>query len=149
MSVPDYQSFMFPFLKSLEDRNEQKAADIIEQLATQFNLTEEERQELLPSGRQTTLSNRVGWAKTYMKKAGLLQNNGRARFVITERGVELLNLNPTKINIKTLEQFPEFIEFRGGIVNELGGNSLEANDQDNTNSTPERNIRKKLPNFKR
>jgi restriction system protein len=86
--------------------------ETIEYLADEFDLSDEERKELLPSGQQATFDNRVGWARTYMKKAVLLEPTRRGYFRITERGKDVLSQNPQKINVKFLGRFPEFIEFR-------------------------------------
>lgn len=112
MAIPDYQSIMFPLLRFVSDGNEHSLRDATEYLAEKLNLTEEERKELLPSGSQFTFSNRVTWARTYMNKASLLESTRRGYFRITQRGRDVLAQNITKINVKFLEQFPEFIEFR-------------------------------------
>ena len=112
MPIPDYQSIMLPLLKFIGDGKEHSLRETIESLAQQFGLSEEDRKELLPSGRQATFDNRVGWARTYMKKASLLNYTGRGYFCITERGQEVLSQNPTEINAKFLKQFPEFVEFQ-------------------------------------
>ena len=75
-------------------------------------LTDAERTELLPSGQQAILNNRVAWAKTYLNKAGLLEAPRRGVFIITERGKRVLAQNPPKIDLKLLEQFPEFLAFK-------------------------------------
>jgi restriction system protein len=112
MTIPDFQSFMLPFLHLLGDGQEHSLSEVIETLAEAFRLTEDDRKELLPSGRQAKLDNRVGWTRTHLKKAGLLESVGWGRFRITERGFEVLRSNPDYINVKYLEQFPEFYEFR-------------------------------------
>jgi restriction system protein len=112
MAIPDFQSFMLPFLQILSDGQEHSLSEVIETLAEAFGLTEDDRKELLPSGRQAKLDNRVGWTRTHLKKAELLESVGWGRFRITERGLEVLRSNPPYINIKYLEQFPEFYEFR-------------------------------------
>jgi len=112
MAIPDYQSIMLPLLKFLGDRKEHSLREAIEYLADEFGLSEKERKELLPSGQQFTFDNRVGWARTYMKKAGLLESTKRAYFKISDRGLEVLKEKPEAINVKFLEQYPEFIEFR-------------------------------------
>jgi restriction system protein len=84
----------------------------IETLADELGLSDQERRELLPSGRQATFDNRVGWARTYMKKAGLLDSTRRGYFQITQRGLEVLEQNPPEINIVFLKQYPEFVEFQ-------------------------------------
>lgn len=112
MSIPDYQSIMLPLLKVLADEQEHSFRDSIENLAQFFKLSAEERKELLPSGQQPVFDNRVGWSRTYMKKAGLLETTRRGFFKITKRGIEALKQNPPEINVKFLEQYPEFMEFR-------------------------------------
>ena len=112
MSVPDYQSLMLPVLKAVSDRKEYKIRDIIETLAIEFQLTDEDRKELLPSGQQPIFDNRVAWAKTYLKKAGLVDSPRRATIVITQRGLDVLSQKPSGINVKFLRRFPEFIEFQ-------------------------------------
>jgi restriction system protein len=112
MPIPDYQSIMLPILKFMRDGKEHSLREAIESLGQQFRLSEKERKELLPSGRQATFDNRVGWARTYMKKAGLLDYTRRGFFCITERGKEVLSQNPKEINAKFLKQFPEFVEFQ-------------------------------------
>jgi restriction system protein len=113
MAVPDYQSIMLPLLRLAGDGQEHKFSEAMESLAKEFGLSELERDELLPSGAQTKFGNRVGWARTYMTKAGLLVSPGRGRFKITERGLGVLKTNPERISAKSLRQYPEFVEFQG------------------------------------
>jgi restriction system protein len=103
---------MLPLLTLAADEKEHRFRDAIEELADHFNLTEDERKELLPSGTQATFNNRVGWARTYMKKAGLLESPKRGYFKITDKGMQALSTKPTTINVKFLEQYPEFLEFK-------------------------------------
>lgn len=112
MAIPDYQSIMLPLLRFAADGNEHSLREGIEGVAEKFGLTEAERKELLPSGQQPTFDNRVAWARTYLNKCALLESPRRGYFRLTQRGREVLAKNPTVINIKFLEQFPEFIEFR-------------------------------------
>lgn len=112
MTIPDYQTVMLPLLRLASDEQEHSSRGAIEKLADQFELSDQERKELLPSGRQATFDNRVGWARTYMKKAGLLESKKRGYFKITSRGLEALQKDPQTINVKFLEQYPEFVEFR-------------------------------------
>jgi restriction system protein len=111
MAIPDYQSIMLPLLKFARDGEEHSLRETIEALADEFELTGEERTELLPSGQQATFDNRVGWARTYLKKAGLLKSTRRGYYRISERGKQVLEESPPEINDKYLKQFPEFIEF--------------------------------------
>jgi restriction system protein len=96
MSIPDYQQLMLPVLKLASDGREHTNAEATEKLAAHFSLTDEDRRELLPGG-QTKFSNRVGWARTYLGKACLLESAGRAKFKITNRGRDLLVTNPPAI----------------------------------------------------
>ena len=104
---------MLPLLTFLADGEEHSSGEALDAVASHFKLTEAERAELLPSGMQAKISNRVAWAKTYMGKAGLLRATRRGWFHITDRGQELLSTAPTAINLKTLRAFPEFVEFHG------------------------------------
>ena len=112
MAIPNYQTVMLPLLSLAADREEHRLRDAIEQLADHFDLTEDERKKLLPSGSQATFDNRVGWARTYMKKAGLLESPRRGYFRITDRGLQTLEQKPEMVNVKFLEQYPEFLEFK-------------------------------------
>ena len=103
---------MLPVLKLASDGNEHKFSKAVEDLADQFNLSTEERNELLPSGSQAVFNNRVGWARSYLKQAGLLASPKRGFFTITQKGKELLATNPSRVDASTLEQYPEFIEFK-------------------------------------
>jgi len=116
--IPDYQSLMLPLLKLVSDKQEHKYRDIVENLATEFQVTDEERKELLASGNQAIFDNRVGWAKTYLKKAGLLDSPKRATFVITQTGLDTLKKNPDRIDAKYLRQFPAFLEFQNASRND-------------------------------
>ena len=100
MAIPDYQSVMLPLLKIAGDGNEHSVPEVIETLSQQFGLSENDRDELLPSGTQRKFDNRVSWARTYMQKALLLTSTGRSRFRITERGIEVLKEKPPSINVK-------------------------------------------------
>ncbi len=112
MAIPDYQTIMLPLLKFLGDKEEHSTREAIDALANQFNLTPEERRDLLPSGQQAIFNNRVGWARTYLKKAVLLESARRGFLRITPRGLEILSSKPQKIDANFLEQFKEFREFR-------------------------------------
>lgn len=112
MAVPDFQSMMLPFLCCTADGEEHQMADVRQMLAKEFQLTEAEIKELLPSGKQSRFSNRVAWAKVYLAQAGLLDTPRRGAFRISNRGRELLSDPPETIDIKFLERYPEFLEFR-------------------------------------
>lgn len=112
MAIPDYQTIMLPLLKFASDEKEHSIHEAIKLLADQFHLTLEDRKELLPSGQQEVFVNRVGWARTYLKKSGLLEAPKRGVLKITERGKKILKSNPSEINNKLLSQFDEFKEFK-------------------------------------
>jgi restriction system protein len=103
---------MLHLLRLASDGAEHTLKDAVPALADIFQLTDAERTELLPSGQQAILNNRVAWAKTYLNKAGLLEAPRRGVFIITDRGKRVLAQNPSKIDLKLLEQFPEFLAFK-------------------------------------
>ena len=105
---------MRPFLEVAQAANgsEVKLRDVINQLAEKFSLSEEEKTETLPSGRQSILDNRIGWARTYLTKAGLLKATKRAHFVITPRGIQALQDTSAVINSDYLKQYDEFVAFK-------------------------------------
>jgi restriction system protein len=84
MPVPDYQTLMRPVLAYAADGQEKNIGQTVNALADEFHLTDQERSELLPSGKQTLLTNRVHWARTYLVKAEALKATRRAHFVTTE-----------------------------------------------------------------
>ena len=117
MAVPDFQSLMLPLLRLAGDGMDHTFKDAVEAIAIEFSLTPEERNELLPSSSRTTLFyNRLAWAKTHMTMAGLLQAPRRGVFCITQRGRELLVSQLARIDMKTLQQFPEYERARRGDV---------------------------------
>ena len=110
MPIPDYQTLMLPVLK-LAAEHELTNKVCVEKIADLFSLSPEERNQLLPSGRQAALSNRVHWAVTYMAKAGLIDRPRRGVLVATDRGRTIIRQNPQRIDNKFLEQFQEFQDF--------------------------------------
>lgn len=110
MAIPDYQTPMLPLLK-IAAEGETRIPDVEERVANEFGLTLDERNALLPSGRQKVLHNRMHWAKFYMSKAGLVEVPRRGRFVATAEGRALLSRNPTQISVELLHQYPSFTEF--------------------------------------
>jgi restriction system protein len=108
MTIPDYQSLMLPVLKLASDGNEHRMSDVVDSLGNQLKLTEIEREELLPSGKQPVFNNRVHWAKTYLTQAKLLVSTRRAFFKITDRGRSVLTENVERIDAKFLRRFDEF-----------------------------------------
>lgn len=139
MAIPDYQTLMLPVLQLAADGQEHKFAEAVEQLAQKFGLTDEERTELLPSGTQAVFNNRVGWARSYLKQARLLEAPKRGYFRISERGKGVLAKNPTRIDVDFLAQYPEFIEFRSRKKekNHSSGVTLRPTHQADTTESPE------------
>jgi hypothetical protein len=112
MAVPDFQTLMLPLLKLASDGQQHALAEAVERLGQEFELSNEDRAQLLRSG-QTRLYNRIGWTATHLKKAGLLQAVGPGLFQLTDRGRDVLASRPEGINVAFLEsRFPEYLEFR-------------------------------------
>jgi restriction system protein len=112
MPIPDYQTLMLPLLKLAGDGAVHSKRDTVPELALQFGLSEEEQKELLPSGKQGIFDNRVGWARSYLKQALLIESVQRGQFRITDRGKQVLGKNPVRIDNALLSRFPEFVEFK-------------------------------------
>lgn len=112
MAIPTFQEITLPLLRMAADGEIHVLADVRRDLAKHFGLSPAEESELLPSGRQTRFANRVAWAKVYMQRGGLLSSPRRGQFRITERGHHVLADPPVCVDIKFLERFPEFLEFR-------------------------------------
>lgn len=111
MAIPDFQSVMRPVLLAVSDGAAKSLGDVREAVKDHFGLSEQERKKLLPSGNQTVINNRVGWARTYLNKAGLLTIPERGMVQITERGQNALQQGPDRISVAWLKQFPEFHDF--------------------------------------
>jgi|SRR5271156_2345853 len=112
MPIADYQSVMRPLLAFGSDGSEKNINDAINSIANQLALTDDERHQLLPSGKQAIFANRVHWARTFLDKAGAIKRTRRSHFVITDRGKQLLTDHPTRIDVKVLKKFPEFVAFQ-------------------------------------
>lgn len=111
--IPDFQSIMLPFLTILSDGEEHTTIETNQKLANHFSLTEAEINEFLPSGVAKTFANRVAWAKSHFKMAGLLENTKRSSFKITEAGKKLLVTSPNEINLRLLRSIPAYQERTG------------------------------------
>ena len=132
--IPDYQSIMLPLLKVVADKKEYKLQELIEILSSSFKLTDADREEMLPSGQQRIFDNRVAWARTYLKKAGLVDSPRRAFVTITERGLKVLSEKPDFINVRFLKQFPEFVEFQ---QTKRENNDIDIDEHSESTETPE------------
>ncbi len=144
MPIPDYQTLMLPLFKRAAV-GELRVLDAEKQLGDEFNLTPDERDQLLPSGKQRVLHNRAHWAKFYMMKAGLVSFPKRGTFVATDAGRALLATNPTHVDLDLLRQYPSFEEFYRGD-HAAGGQPTPAeilsSAQSGTQATPEEQIEK-------
>lgn len=112
MPIPDFQTLMLPVLRLLAANGRMHVREIRYAMADQFNLTADEREELLPSGRQRRISNRVGWAITDLVQAGVLVRPIRGEVEITDKGREVLASNPDGLTRQYLLRFPEFAEYQ-------------------------------------
>jgi len=146
MSIPDFQSIMLPLMEVASDKNIHIFRDVINKLIQKYNLSDEEKNELLPSGKQPIFENRTGWAKTHLKKAGLLIYPKRGCIQITERGLSFLNNKPDRIDVKSLKQFDEYNEF-------IKITNVDKDNDDTINEiethTPEELMEKAFQNIKR
>lgn len=152
MTIPDYQSFFMPLLLYASDGESHRLRDAYEHLSEEFGLTPEERKEMLPSGRQPVVNNRIGWAKTYLVKAGLLESVKRGYFALTNRGREVLAEKPDKLDVKYLYRYPEFVDFQGRT--NVGGSVAEEESaastmDDGTITNPEESLEFAYQSLKR
>lgn len=138
--IPDYQTLMLPVLREAAD-GEVSTRDVIETLAAQYDLSDEEREQLLPSGKQRTFDNRVNWAKGYLKQAGLVRYTKRGFYIVTDEGKKVLAQNPDRIDNAFLKQFDSFLEFQ----NRKGPQQNESLDEpagdDQSDATPDEVLR--------
>ncbi len=136
MAIPTFEEIMLPLLEVIKDRKEYPANEIRKAVSNYLDLTDKEKNQMLPSGRETYITNRVSWAKTYMKNAGLVEQTGKASVRITERGLDVLNENPSRIDRDYLKRFPEFVEWR----TKSESKQKETKQISITNQTPEEMI---------
>lgn len=122
--IPDYQTLMLPVLKSCA-KGEVATSEVVDVLADEFQLTEEEQKQLLPSGKQAVFLNRIQWAKTYLKQAGLLNYPARGCFALTQKGRDVLATSPVSIDNDFLNQFEAFQEFRNRKGTQSGNKASE------------------------
>lgn len=139
MAVPDFQSFFKPLLDIASDGKEHSISEAREIIAKKFELSPEELNEKLPSGTQTKFGNRVAWAKSYFLQAKVLSSPKRGYFLITDRGRELLKQGHQKIDVKVLNQYPEFVGFHTATKKE-SEESLEVTNQQGATETPEETL---------
>lgn len=130
--IPDFQTLMLPLLQNASDGHEQYIGDLIEKLAKQLNVSEEERSEMLDSGQQPRWDNRVHWAKSHLKAAGLIEPTRRGYFRITDSGKQLLARKPARVDIKLLNEYPNFQEFRRAKTKDEPKEEVEQTDEHET-----------------
>lgn len=141
MPIPDYQTLMLPLLRYAAQQGSATLRAATDYLAEVFDLSEDERRHPLPSGRQSMIANRVGWARTYLAKAGLVRATKRGAFEVTDRGQQVLAQRPLRIDNSFLSQFQEFIEFkRRDTVSEVRTEGQESDLQTANADTPEEEI---------
>jgi restriction system protein len=138
MSIPDFQSVMLPLLNLNKDEKDHSLKDATKVLAKEFDLSEADLAEMLPSARKPRFYDRVAWAATYLRKAGLLVSPRRGWFQITKRGLDVLKTPPGKITVGFLEQFGEFVQFRERREKDV--ESHEASENGSEAQTPEEAI---------
>ncbi len=136
MAVPDFQTIMLPFLEFLRDGNLHSYSDIADAIAKYYQLSDDDLSEMIPSKRQTKLMNRIYWASTYFRKSLVIEQPSRGVLRITDRGRELLNKNLSRIDMKTLEIFPEYIEFRDK-KNEVSTGDIKPATESTETKTPD------------
>lgn len=140
MDIPDFQKVMLPLLQFAADKNTHRIKDAIEYVIKHFQLSEEERSIMLPSGAEPVIDNRVRWARFHFKKAGVFIDPARGQFQITQRGIDLLKNSPSEINMKVLEQFEEYRQvIKGNGQNSEVKETVE-HPENLLNVTPEESI---------
>ncbi|AVI64066.1 restriction endonuclease [Halomonas sp. GFAJ-1] len=140
MAVPDFQSLMLPLLKISADGEEHTMQEARERLAKMMCLSQEDLEERLPSGRQSTFANRVAWAKVYLTQAGVLESPKRGKFYISNRGRKALSESPERIDIQYLQRFEEFQEFRQASSKNRTEKVTHSCDSETTTTTPEETL---------
>jgi restriction system protein len=130
MAIPGFDYFMLPILQKAEDGKEYYFRDVMEEIINETQLTEEERTKLLPSGSTLVVNSRIGWARTYLTKAGLIKKTKRGCFIISQDGIKLLKTKPKEISLKLLDQYNSFKSWR--IHNITDNEKVENINQDIT-----------------
>lgn len=140
--IPTFQDCMLPTLKLLADGKEHSANELYNEITSYFQMTEEEKNMLLPSKRITRIRCNLSWARTYLKKAGLIVSKSRATYMITNEGVKLLATNPSIVNMKTLEHYDSYNLWQTAGKQEGNEVSNQANNNCEVELTPDETIGK-------
>lgn len=140
--VPDFQAFFRPLLEELSDGQTRSVRDLYDSLADRLQLSSEARRERIPSGKQLTYVNRIGWSKTYLKKAGLVEQPARAQVKITDRGLKVLASTEGRLDVKFLTEYSEeFAQFHSvdtaETTTETGGNQSTSISHTQNEDTPD------------
>ena len=135
--IPDFQTLMQPFLKLMADGQQRTIQEIYESLCNEYELTQDEKELMLPSGNQTIMKNRVGWTRTYLKKAGLITSPQRGTFIISEEGRKVLSENPQRIDVKFLKRYPVFKEWQESTKEDTDDTSVAEKPEIEISNTPE------------
>ncbi len=140
MPVPDYETFMLPLLRAVADGADHHVRDVRETLAAEFKLTPADRAEMLPSGKQSVFDNRVGWTKTYLDKAGLLETVRRGVYRITKAGKAVLIEQPPRIDKQYLKRFDAFQQFLAVQHDDEGGEEADDAAVEAAAATPQEHL---------
>jgi restriction system protein len=147
MTVPSFQNWFLPILKRVADGVVHTTQELYEELAEDMELTGEDRAEMLPSGKQLLFKNRIGWARTYLQKAGLLDSPKRGEVLITDRGREVLANQPDPLNVKYLKKYPEFVTFHTHVPVKDADDAEDDNPEDD--KSPEETLEQAYDQMKR
>lgn len=137
--IPNYQELMRPVLEFASNR-EVSIRDAVEAISEDLGLSDEEKTKLLPSGKQTRIANRIHWARSYLKQAGLVKNTKRGHYVVTERGREALGNSNVAINNELLEQFDEYQDFKSR-TKDVNATIIGSSEENQNLTTPDESIR--------
>ena len=144
MAIPDFQSLMLPVLKAVGESGPVSAPDVRARVAEQLGLTASDLAELLPSGRQSTFANRIAWANIFMQRAGLIKVVRRGIYELTAEGASVLGNRPSRIDMKFLESFPSYVEWRKRSLRcddeDVGGSGPADGPQETISTNPEEQI---------
>lgn len=135
--VPDFQTIMLPLLKTLQDEEQHTLSQVMDKLAEEFNLSSEDLKLQVPSGQMGLFRNRIGWARTYLKNAGLIEYANRGVYKISKEGKKLLSTNPTVLRMKQLDKLPQYKAWRSTFATEENNSKNVSTIIEESNQTPE------------
>lgn len=144
--LPKYSDLFVPVLLVMRDRREKSIKEIAQAVVASLDLDEHLLEQRLSSGTQRVIDNRIGWARTYLNKANLIERTSRGIYRITEQGIRKVQVNPAEITLAELDESPEFKEWREGTSSE--SNESVSIDSEIDDLTPEEQIDQSVSNFK-